>query len=269
MTTNSYLQMWEDFAKQGSYGYKSSKYNLNNIVGLTGRAREYEIIRLLELKKTDVFLDVGCASGRQVFVAAPGVKQAIGIDVGKEFIDTAKNFAVSHHIDNVEFIHTEGTIPFPDNYFDKLMCSEVLEHVDDPHDLLVEIKRVLKERGAVVFTVPNWNSRGTLWKRLKNGFQPFPFTPLTDFSMEGIKKHGDAHVRQFTYKTFRELIEKEGFVVDYVGGASFIDFPHSGPVIEITNQFRLVQQVTFFLEKCLARLSRSLGRHIILKARRR
>lgn len=267
--TGDYEGMWEDFATRKAHSYLTDKYDLRNIVGLVGRAREHEIIRALKLKTDDVLLDVGCASGYQVFSVASHIKRGVGVDIAKGFVDAANAFAREHGITNTEFVHVDAEqLPFADAAFTKIICSEVIEHVVDPSILLAEIKRVLAPGGLVVFTVPNWNSRGTLWKRIMNGFRPFPFTPLTDFSMEGIAAHGDAHVWQFTIASFTDLIKKAGFEVQYTGGAAFIDGPKIGRVIQITNHLGLFRRLTFSLEKVIARvpLFKIFGRQVILSA---
>lgn len=263
-----YIGMWNEFADNKSVSYLTDKYNANNIVGLTGLARENEIFRFLDLKSKNELIDIGCASGHQVFKAAPLCKRVVGIDVGVEFITTAKKVAEENKIKNVEFILTEGNkVPFPDNSFDRLICSEVLEHVIEVDDFLDEILRVLKPGGIMVFTVPNWNNRGTFYKRLKNLFRPFPFTPITDFSMEGIKKHGDAHVRQFTLKSFSDFVSKHGVKPLYVGGAAFTDFPKVGPIIRIINKPKFMQNLFFLIERFIAKIPflKYFGRHIVFK----
>lgn len=266
---NQYIDMWNEFAKNKSISYLTDKYNANNIVGLTGLARENEIFRFLDLKKDNVLIDVGCASGYQVFKAAEVCKKAVGVDVGVEFIETAKKIANENKIQNVEFVLTEGNkIPFPDKTFDRLICSEVLEHVLDLDDFYSELMRVVKVHGVMIMTVPNWNNRGTLYKRIKDFFKPVQFVPITDFSMEGIKKHGDAHVRQFNLKTFSELAHRHGLRVEYVGGAAFIDGPKIGSIIRIINKLKFVKDLSFLIERIIAKISfmKYFGRHVVLRA---
>ncbi len=266
-----YIEMWNSFAQNKSISYLTDKYSASNIVGLTGLARENEIFRYLDLKSEHEMIDVGCASGHQVFKAAEICKRVVGVDVGVEFIDTAKRIASENNVNNVEFLLTEGdTLPFPDKSFDRLICSEVLEHVINVDPFLDELIRVVKVGGGVVFTVPNLNNRGTLYKRIKDFFKPVPFIPITDFSMEGIKKHGDAHVRQFTLKTFSEFAEKHGLKVERLGGAAFVDGPKIGPIIRIINKPKFMQDMFFAIERIIAKipLFKYCGRHIVLKARR-
>jgi SAM-dependent methyltransferase len=49
-------------------------------------------------------------------------------------------------------------LPFDDESFDHVLCTEVLEHVPKPESLLDDIKRVLKPGGSLVLTVP-WSAR--------------------------------------------------------------------------------------------------------------
>jgi ubiquinone/menaquinone biosynthesis C-methylase UbiE len=264
-------QMWEDFGGKKGKSYLSDKYSLGNIVGLAGRAREEAIFRALHLTPTDTLLDVGCASGRQVFKAAEVCARGVGVDIAQSFVDIANEYAKAEGITNTEFIRVEGeTMPFKDGEFTRAICSEVVEHIPDPMPLLYEIRRVLAPNGLVVFTVPNLNSRGTLWKRILYGFREPPFTPMTDFSMEGIKEHGDAHVHQFTISRFKTLIESAGFVTEYTGGAAFIDGPKMGRIIELMNRFALMRWLTFGIEQLVERipLFKYLGRQIVLGARK-
>lgn len=271
MSTSDYAQMWEDFGAIKGTSYLSDKYSLANIVGLVGRAREEEIFRHLALGKEDTFLDIGCASGRQVFRAAAVCSHATGIDIAQSFIDAATAHAEKKGTKNVSFASVQGeNLPFADGAFTRVICSEVIEHVPDPAPLLAEVRRVLAPGGIVVFTVPNLNSRGTVWKRLVYGFREPPFTPMTEFSMQKTREHGDSHVHQFTFSRFETLITDSGFRVLSTGGAGYIDGPKIGRIIQITNSLSAMQWLTFGIEKALSRipLFKKLGRHIVLAATR-
>ncbi|MFA5830731.1 MAG: class I SAM-dependent methyltransferase [Candidatus Paceibacterota bacterium] len=268
----AYANMWDVFAEEKASGYLlGNKYRADNIVGLIGVAREDEIFRALRLEAGESLLDVGCASGHQIFRAVPKCSHAVGIDVGKKFIETAKKYQAEHGIKNAEFLLTDGgKIPFPDNSFGKLICSEVIEHVPNHHSFLRELIRVVKPGGILVFTVPHWNSRGTFWKRLKNGFRPFPFVPLSDFSAKGIAEHKDAHVRQFSIKEFSDFVRGEGLLVEYDGGAAFVDGPYVGAVIARTKKIRRMQSFFVGTEHTIAKIPflKYFGRHIVLRARK-
>jgi SAM-dependent methyltransferase len=58
-----------------------------------------------------------------------------------------------------EVTYYDGTrLPFDDESFDHVLCTEVLEHVPSPESLLGDIMRVLKPGGSLVLTVP-WSAR--------------------------------------------------------------------------------------------------------------
>lgn len=91
-------------------------------------------------------LDVGC--GEMPFRGLLGKNASYtGIDV-----PVADDFGMSKHPDIVPF---DGqTIPFEDSSFDHVICTEVLEHVEDPGSLIAEMNRVLRPGGTMVVTVP-------------------------------------------------------------------------------------------------------------------
>lgn len=51
-----------------------------------------------------------------------------------------------------------GEMPFEDDEFDHVLCTEVLEHVDEPLPFLADLHRVLRPGGTLVLTVP-WSAR--------------------------------------------------------------------------------------------------------------
>jgi SAM-dependent methyltransferase len=91
-------------------------------------------------------LDVGCGEMPFRALLPAGVKYT-GLDV-----PAADAFGMTRHPDIVDF---DGrTIPFPDASFDTILCTEVLEHVEDPEGLVAEMRRVLRPSGTIVATVP-------------------------------------------------------------------------------------------------------------------
>jgi ubiquinone/menaquinone biosynthesis C-methylase UbiE len=48
-------------------------------------------------------------------------------------------------------------MPFEDGFFDKIICTEVFEHVLEPGIVLAEMKRVLKDGGIISLSIPNEN----------------------------------------------------------------------------------------------------------------
>ena len=93
-------------------------------------------------------LDFGC--GRKPYEQLFTVSEYIGVDLA--------NTGHDHSNSKVDVYYDGRHLPFNDESFDSLFCSEVLEHVFDPEQILPEIKRVLKPGAKVLITVPfAWN----------------------------------------------------------------------------------------------------------------
>ena len=64
----------------------------------------------------------------------------------------------SHVNENIDVFYDGKTLPFPDNTFDSILTTEVLEHVFNLEEILKELNRVLKSGGKILITLPfAWN----------------------------------------------------------------------------------------------------------------
>jgi 2-polyprenyl-3-methyl-5-hydroxy-6-metoxy-1,4-benzoquinol methylase len=78
-----------------------------------------------------------------------------GIDLSEVAISSAKRLAERERIScNFEVGNAED-LPYPDGYFDKVVFSSSLEHIEDDMRALKEACRVLKTNGRLVLTVPS------------------------------------------------------------------------------------------------------------------
>jgi ubiquinone/menaquinone biosynthesis C-methylase UbiE len=123
--------------------------------------------RYFRLADGDRVLDLGCGEGRHVIAmynAADVV--AVGVDLsfkdlstaGSKFVEFAEpgNSGKSFCLANASALK----LPFADCSFDKVICSEVLEHIPDYEGALREIERVLKPGGLFCASVPRaWPER--------------------------------------------------------------------------------------------------------------
>jgi SAM-dependent methyltransferase/putative flippase GtrA len=91
-------------------------------------------------------LDVGCGEMPFRTLLGPGTRYT-GIDVPRE-----QAFGMCENPDIVAF--NGRAIPFPDASFDHVLCTEVLEHAEDPSALVAEMLRVLRPGGTLLATVP-------------------------------------------------------------------------------------------------------------------
>lgn len=90
-------------------------------------------------------LDFGCGSKpyRQLF---NDVDSYVGIDYKMEGREDRQN--------EVDVYYDGKTIPFENQHFDSILCTEVLEHVFNIDVVLKEFNRVLKTNGRLLVTTP-------------------------------------------------------------------------------------------------------------------
>jgi len=115
-------------------------------------------------------LDVGCGTGVNVTIPlATAGYSLIGLDINTNSIERAKQLAAS--LQNIEFIC--GTLEQQTfgSDFHVVVCSEVLEHLEDPGKLLRAISDVLCDEGLLLVTVPNgsgyYELESLLWRAIQ------------------------------------------------------------------------------------------------------
>lgn len=116
-------------------------------------------------------LDVGCGEGRHVINAyLHGEVTAIGIDLNLNDLRTARErftpFAEPANTEKFFALQAADAkrLPFADHSFDKVICSEVLEHIHDYEAVLREIRRVLKPQGMLAISVPRYWPEKICWQ---------------------------------------------------------------------------------------------------------
>lgn len=157
-----------------------------------------EVLKVLKPVEGPV-LDVGCHSGTFTsrVIHKIGSQKIYGVDISHSAIDLAKkrlpkgNFQVAD----------AAELPFKDNFFDAVICLEVLEHVDDPLKAISEIKRVLKRDGYAVMLVPTDNNLFKWVWFLWTMYYP-------------VWRH--AHVQSFSGKNLENVVKKVGLKLEKV-----------------------------------------------------
>ncbi|KPA12236.1 Methyltransferase type 11 [Candidatus Magnetomorum sp. HK-1] len=127
-------------------------------------------LKKLSLKPGDRILDIGCGAGRHV-CACTRKKDVLvwGVDrcksdllKARENLNFEKSYGVSHGIWKL-LSGDINHLPFPDDFFDVVICSEVLEHIHDDKIAMKEIIRVLKNNKHLVVSVPAYFPERICW----------------------------------------------------------------------------------------------------------
>lgn len=144
-------------------------------------------------------LDLGCRYGELTAYYAKE-NEVIGVDIDEDALKTCEQrLGIKTYLQNLN-----KQLQFDDNSFDVVTLSEVLEHLPYPDITLSEIKRVLKERGVLVGSVPN----GT---RIKNRLR---------FLFKGVIEQDRTHIQHFSQISLKQLLEKyfDSVEIKLIGG---------------------------------------------------
>ncbi|HEY8939946.1 MAG TPA: class I SAM-dependent methyltransferase [Cellvibrio sp.] len=149
----------------------------------------------------DHVLDLGCGEGRHAInVYLQANVNAIAVDLNFNDLLTARSRFIPFAQPDLEkafyLQQADAThLPFADASIDKIICSEVLEHIPNYQAVLGEIKRVLKPDGLLAVTVPRaWPEKICWW-----------------LSAEYHQVDG-GHIRIFNGQQLRTEIEQSGFI---------------------------------------------------------
>lgn len=125
----------------------------------------------LGLAPGQLFLDAGAGFGRHAYAAARLGARVVALDwAAHEVVATRNTFAAMALAGEmppdrfVACLRGDATrLPFADATFDRVVTSEVLEHIDSDTAAIAELHRVLKPGGILAATVPTWLPEKINW----------------------------------------------------------------------------------------------------------
>ncbi|MCX7830406.1 MAG: class I SAM-dependent methyltransferase [Acidobacteria bacterium] len=162
-----------------AYNYKSEKLaNDLTILWKENRCLD-DILRICCINEESTVLDVGC-----------GIATVLHIIKGRRFgVDPlAEEYKrIYNYPENIVIVKGFAeSLPFPNDYFDFVFCSNVLDHTTKPELAIEEIKRVLTPQGSFVLVLE---------------------------IMDSAIKRDIKHPHTFTLDSIKDLLSSKGFVV--------------------------------------------------------
>jgi len=167
----------------------------------------------LTVREGDVVLDAGCGEGRHSFEFARRGASVFCMDLDIDSLLKTRYTLASMFKNNtpgknrankksayLTHIGDALNLPFKDETFDRVICSEVMEHVNDDFKACSELARVLKKNGRIAITVPTYISE-------------IVYDALT---YEYFTSPG-GHVRKYFPSELAEIMRKNGLEVYAVG----------------------------------------------------
>lgn len=143
-------QVFQKYSDRGAYHWDMISRNPRKHHPFV--AARYQIcLELLGTVTGKKVLDLGCGDGALAGLLVKAGGEVVGVDPNQVALGLARQ-QFSRHGLRAEF-YTE-TSNLPSSYFDAAVCTEVIEHVVDPRNVLEELRRMLKPGGIAVVSTP-------------------------------------------------------------------------------------------------------------------
>lgn len=155
----------------------------NNGVHPKHRILNYHQFFVEHIDATDTILDIGCAHGNNAYDVAGKAKEVVGIDIEQKYIDVAKK---KFQRQNVTYIVGDATTYQFGKKFDKVILSNVLEHIEHRIEFL---KKLHPLTNTILFRVP-LISRDWLpvYKKEQGVESRLDLTHFTEYTVEQAKE---------------------------------------------------------------------------------
>ncbi|MDZ4676961.1 MAG: class I SAM-dependent methyltransferase [Oligoflexia bacterium] len=113
-------------------------------------------VKLLKPKASDRVLNIGCFDGGlELHYLLGKVESFNGIDMNATAVEKASHWSSEIFGKSVFQVAAAENLPFADSTFDKVLCLDTFEHVNDEQKTADEIFRVLKPSGILILSVPH------------------------------------------------------------------------------------------------------------------
>ncbi|KAF1053045.1 MAG: putative S-adenosylmethionine-dependent methyltransferase [Stenotrophomonas maltophilia] len=161
------------------------------------RQETNELYNGFVIRAEDTVLDVGCGNGGHVHFCAMRGAEIIIADIDAEKIEQTRQRLEDTPARSVRCLVTDSApLPLANDTASRVVCSEVIEHVDDPQAFLAELVRVGKPGGLYLLSVPHPTS-----EELQRDFASPSYFEKPN------------HIRVISEEQFRTWVEEAGLEV--------------------------------------------------------
>lgn len=183
---------------------------LSNVGDMSLKRRAKMIIEELNPKLGEKIIDLGCGTGYYLFLLSNLYTNLdlYGFDNDQKAMQEAEEILSSK---NIKFVTGDlHKMPFEENSFNKVVMSEVLEHVENDQQVLKETFRILKPGGLLVVSIPSKNFP-FLWDPFNWILQHLFGMHINRGFWSGI---WSGHLRLYDLKDLKKKFEMVGFKIE-------------------------------------------------------
>ncbi len=109
-------------------------------------------------------LDIGSGSGGISIAFVKNNIETVNFDTERKYTIVSQRWAEENGVMLNQMLASGEEMPFKDKSFDVILCSDIIEHLERPDNLVREVSRILKKEGLVYITCPNKMSPRLIWE---------------------------------------------------------------------------------------------------------
>jgi SAM-dependent methyltransferase len=164
-----------------------------------------ELLKGFAITADDTLLDVGCGEGVATLFAVRQGASVIFTDSEHDKVrDLARQVEAQSDKSNLGLVSNSLPLPLADGCASKVVCMEVLEHIDQPEPFMAELVRMGRPGALYLLSVP-----APVGEHLQRGIAPASYFQSPN------------HVQIFTPERFAALVEDVGLVIEHRQATGF------------------------------------------------
>ncbi|WP_223531937.1 MULTISPECIES: class I SAM-dependent methyltransferase [unclassified Pseudomonas] len=164
-----------------------------------------ELLKGFAITADDTLLDVGCGEGVATLFAVRQGASVIFTDSEHDKVrDLARRVQAQSDKANLGLVSNSLPLPLADGCASKVVCMEVLEHIDQPEPFMAELVRMGRPGALYLLSVPS-----PVGEHLQKGIAPASYFQSPN------------HVQIFSPERFAALVEDAGLVIEHRQASGF------------------------------------------------
>ncbi len=234
---------------------------LKNTGDMALKRRAGFIVGGLDLHKGDKILDIGCGDGFYLhLLSSLNINlKLIGSDFDKNSLASAKKNLKGKKIPLIRADLMEK-LPFRSNTFDKVIMSEVIEHLPDDKKGLSEVYRIIKDGGVLCVTVPNANYP-LFWDPINWSLEHLFGTHIKSGFGAGI---WNQHERLYNTKQIKLVLKNIGFKISVCRTFTWFCLPFNHYILNLAARKLYGGSMSEKTSQALSKFNKPLQRPVII-----